>query len=308
MDKDSFNAFFNGSVGFGAVGIENLSNPLRIGEGQREVPVAGYHVLATSPSFDDQSNIGYKMREYEQNTALLSALLWKQYNGPIRMITDPIGYRFLHDTSLFEVYEEVLPILEVRNSGISHKKYWASGKLQALRQIVAPCAIIDMDLLVWEPLQLTQHQVVAAHTEPIDKRIYPSLSYFHLGMDYAFPLGWKEDVEPINTSILYFSEEEFKRYYTTQSILFMQSEKETPDDGTICMVFAEQRILAMCAAEKRVSVHTLLDFEHLSEHQNIMTHIWSAKELLHCDRKIEEHYNFLCKEKIEKLTILGKGK
>lgn len=130
MDKEKLDAFFDGRISYGAVGIENLSKPIRYFP-EPEVPVVGYHVLSTSPMLSAHSGINYKMREYALYTAMLSALLWKKNNGPIHMITDMAGYLFLKDTALFSIYDKVLPVLDERNSGISHERYWASSKVQA---------------------------------------------------------------------------------------------------------------------------------------------------------------------------------
>lgn len=300
MDKEKLDAFFDGQIRYGSVGMENLSKSIRYFP-EPAIPIVGYHVLSTSPILSANSAAAYKMRDYALYTAMLSALLWKKYNGPIHMVTDRVGYNFLKDTQLFSIYEKVLPVLDERNSGISHERYWASSKVQALKMMTAPCALIDMDMLVWEPLHLERYQLAGTHTEHINQKIYPPLTYFHYSSDYSFPAGWSSEVEPINTSILYIADEEFKKYYTMQSIRFMQSEMETPNDGVVCMVFAEQRILAMCAEEKGIAAHTFLDFDRLCEPQSLVTHLWACKQLLHCEVEAEQRYNAMCLEKIKEL-------
>lgn len=173
-------------------------------------------------SYLHAANEAYEMHEFERLTAELSARLWRNY-------------------------------------GINTYKYWASGKIQALMRIQAPCALVDMDLLVWHPLELDRYALAAAHTEPLRPDIYPLADFFCVDEDYVFPCGWDWQAKPLNTSIVYFSEESFKEYYAHEAIRFMQSEKETPDDGSICMVFAEQRILAMCAAQRGILPHTFLN-------------------------------------------------
>lgn len=301
MDKEKLDSFFDGRINYGSVGIENLSKPIRYFP-KPEIPVVGYHVLSTSPMLSVHSDVKYKMRDYALYTAMLSALLWKKHNGPIHMVTDRAGYDFLKGTELFSIYDKVLPVLDERNSGISHERYWASSKVQALKMITAPCALIDMDMLVWEPLHLERYQLAGTHIEHINKKIYPPLTYFRYSPDYSFPAGWNSEAEPVNTSILYIADEEFKEYYAMQSVRFMQSEMETPDDGVVCMVFAEQRILAMCAEEKGIAAHTFLDFDTLHEPQSLVTHLWAGKQLLHCEEEAEERYNHMCLENIKELT------
>ena len=78
----------------------------------------------------------------------------------------------------------------------------------------------------------------------------------------------------------------------------MYSEKETPDNGVICMVFAEQRILAMCAATQGIIAKSLLDYNQLSEPQTLLTHIWSAKKIIEMISGINKIFTELCQEKL----------
>ena len=69
------------------------------------------------------------------------------------------------------------------------------------------------------------------------------------------------------------------------------------------MVFAEQRILAMCAEEKGIIPKTLLIYDKLSEPQSLLTHIWSAKKIIEKIPGINEIFNELCKEKLSFLKF-----
>lgn len=297
--RDDFEAFFRDEGFYGAIGMHNLSGELFSGACDA-IPVAGYHVLLTEPYLYHHPGAHFQMREYELLTARLSARLWKRYNGPVFLVTDETGYQYIKQTELFAAYDEVLPVLNRRNFGIHSHKYWASGKLQALTKISAPCALIDMDLMIWRPLGLAKYPLAAAHVEHLTEYVYPPLTFFRVDAGYSFPDAWDWSVEPFNTSVAYFADEAFKKYYASESIRFMQAEKETPDNGTICMVFAEQRIFAMCAAEKGIPVHTFLDYDHLSA-QDVITHTWSAKGMLRGMRELEEIYNSLCREKLRQL-------
>ena len=294
--------FFYDNGFFGAVGMHNLMGTLS--DESRAAPVAGYHVLLPAPYFYNCPSSVYEMREFELLTAELSARLWRRYNGPIYMLTDEIGARYVSQSGLAGSYDDVFPVLEQRNYGINFRKYWASGKLQALMRIGTPCAIIDLDLLVWHPLELSKYVAAAAHTEPLRPDIYPPADFFRVDEDYSFPGEWDWTTKPLNTSIMYFSDESFKNYYAKEAIRFMQSEKETPDDGSTCMVFAEQRILAMCAAQKGILVHTFFEHEDLGSGQDWFTHIWSAKGLFRKNRQLEDTYNMLCRNKIRQLNSM----
>ena len=117
-------------------------------------------------------------------------------------------------------------------------------------------------------------------------------------MDYIFPQVWDMEEEATNTSILYIADERLKEYYVAEALRFMEHELDTPNIGARCMVFAEQRILPMCAKELGVRVNDILKFEDLEKDQDLITHVWSAKPLLQNEKEAAEEYVRLC-EKID---------
>lgn len=294
--SDKYQKFFSASGG-GAIGLQNLLEPIQ------PVAVCGnlraYHVLMTSPFTYDNPRKSYKMSDTALLTAELSARLWQRFNGSITLITDEIGFDYIKKTDLSKAYDEILPILDLRNFGIVPTKYWASGKIQALTKIAAPCVIIDMDMLLWQKLPVESAKLLVTHNEPLKLKCYPTPDFFYTDAEYSYPSEWDFTVEPLNTAILYLEEDEFKNYYATQSIRFMYSEKESPDNGVVCMVFAEQRILAMCAAAKGIKAKLLLDYNHLAEPQSLLTHIWSAKKIIELVPDINKIFIDLCEEKLQ---------
>lgn len=322
---DDIKSFFTGKEHCGALGMYNLllglpnaksdfhlppkalSHRLRVDEVSSETSsiktgTTAYHVLLTSPYFKANRDRPFAMEEYELLTAQVSALTWRRYNGPIYLVTDKHGERYFYEKRVNNVYNGVLPILDALNYGIDPKKYWAAGKLQALIKLDAPCAIIDLDLILWKPLNFFGYELVVAHNEHINERVYPNFDFFIMSKKYIFPLEWDKKVEPLNTAFMYFAGNSFKKYYADESIRFMRYERETPDDGSRCMVFAEQRILGMCAAARGIKPKLLLDYDTLSERQDIITHIWSAKNILKTNKSIAERYVQLCREKICQLS------
>ena len=64
--------------------------------------------------------------------------------------------------------------------------------------------------------------------------------------------------------MLYMAKEQFKNYYVDSSIQFMENCRETEEN--LChMVFAEQRLLAMCAARKGKIIASFLEREFPEE-------------------------------------------
>jgi len=292
-------AFFRDNGSFGAYGMGRLTRPLASCP-PRERQIPGYHVLHTAPYLERHPRESFALSDFEALTAELSARLWRRSCGPISLVTDPEGAAYVKNTPLADAYDHILPILDCRNYGISPVKYWAAGKLQALMKLDAPCALIDMDFLLWRPPELDV--LTAAHTEPLRREIYPPLSYFRTVPEYTSPPGWDPAALPLNTAFVYFGDGAFQKYYARQSIQFMCAERETPDNGTVCMVLAEQRILGMCAAEWRLRPHTLLEYDRLSEPQDLATHIWSAKQQLRALPALQEVYCSLCQDRLRDLS------
>lgn len=295
MERD----FLTGKIAAGAYGMGNLVSPLsslpRSGES-----VTACHVLLTQPYSRFTGNSAFSMPLHEQWTARLSALLWKRYNGPIRLITDRTGARYFREIGLDTVYDEIWDDLS-DPYGLNQKKFWASGKLLAMRRMQAPCMIIDLDLLVWQPLALHGSLLTAAHIEHINDRYYPDVNYFLMSPRYYFPADWDYTASPLNTALIYIADEGLRREYLDEAFRFMRYERSTPDNGSNCMVFAEQRILAMCAARRGIKADTLLDYDRLIEPQPLMTHTWSAKRLLSNEKAIEAAFVKCCKEKCAQL-------
>ncbi len=291
--------FLMGKAFLGAVGMHNFYKPLSPSV-RSQSPVTACHILMTAPCVA-VTRKPFSMPLHAQLTAELSARLWKRYNGPIRLITDAVGARYFKSLGLDKVYDEVVCSL-VDLYGLNQRKFWASGKLLALENLTLPCAVIDMDMLIWQPLPLEGKPLAVTHTERLNDRYYPSPGYFIMNPRYRFPSEWDWQTEPFNTSILYMEDEGLKAHYLSESLRFMRFERDTPDDGSICMIFAEQRILAMCARQRGVRATTFLNLDTPLAAQSLITHIWSGKHFMSRYADVEASYNELCREKLRQLA------
>lgn len=238
------------------------------------------HVNSTAPFFAKRKDGAYSIDKFDLYNAVLSALLWKKHNGSISYVTDKTGAAYIKSLGIEGVWDELLPIIDDKQEGINPYMFWAAGKLLALRDIPAPVAMVDTDFIVWEKLTFGD-SIIAAHREDIREGVYPPKEYFRFkkrpdidGLDWS--------VLPLNTAFLYLPDESFKQYYVNRAISFM---KQAADCGDyLCyMVFAEQRLLAMCAKELDMPVETLLDKDELFFRQNSFTHLWGAKQALRQD-------------------------
>ena len=278
----------------GMMGAKNLFGTL--GPAVQGASLPGFHALSTAPYIRLNPGKAYRMDETELLTAELSARLWRRYNGPIRLLTDSPGCEYVKSTPLAEVYDEILPMLDPRCCGVDPKKYWAAGKLAALSKLPVPCVLLDMDLVVWKPLELSGEKLVCACVEFISDTVYPPFSFFRTTGDYAFPPEWSQEATALNTAFLYIADEELKRYYTREAFRFMLAEKESPDYWAVCMTFAEQRILGMCAEARGIYAKRLYEMD-----KDSVTHIWGAKGKIQKEQDFRDFYLETCREKLRTL-------
>lgn len=233
------------------------------------------HIISTAPFFAKKSGAFFQ-EDFDLYCTVLSALNWKKHNGEIRLFTDSAGAEYYRSTGLDGIWDEICVCIPDDMEGIDPKMFWAGGKLLALRECTAPCVMIDTDFIVWKKLCFGK-ELIAAHREELYPDIYPPTGYFRL-KDHILP-QFDEKVLPLNTAFLYLPDNDIKEFYVSQAIAFMRSAVSC-DDRLCYMVFAEQRMLAMCAEYTGTPVKTLLDKDHLFFPQDSFTHLWGAKQAM----------------------------
>lgn len=235
-----------------------------------------FHTNSTAPFFAS-GGTEYTIPDFELLCSALSALSWRKSNGTISMITDKIGAEYYKKNGIEQIWDGgVLPLLDSQPN-IDSIAFWAAGKLYALRTQKAPCAMIDTDFIVWNKLYLNEG-ITVAHREELGEDIYPGRQAFKISGSYHFNENWSWNEFACNTAFAYFDDDSFKDYYTDCAFDFINHAYEC-DSVLTYMVFAEQRLLAMCAKEKGVKINTLMDYRELFNKVNY-THLWGYKQVL----------------------------
>ncbi|MGN0421682.1 MAG: DUF6734 family protein [Lachnospiraceae bacterium] len=241
------------------------------------------------------------LQDYELLTMMLSALKWREKNGPITMITDSVGADFFERNGLLPIWDGVETTLDQIPDQIDPFLFWAVGKLYALKGMKCPCAMVDTDLIVWRNIEtyISEYQVVAAHDENLDINVYPCPQEFHLKEGYHIPNEWDFSIRPSNTSFLYIAQKEFCTYYVQSALDFVFGVENSTLNPITGMCFAEQRILPMCAAAKGLSHGYLTTLSTVHE-QNFLTHLWGYKRVLsNCKQEREK----FCRRCIRRLRM-----
>lgn len=260
-----------------------------------------FHSTWTSP-FVKTRGMGFYIEDFELLTMMLSALKWQEFNGDIKMITDDIGAAYYRQLGLEHLWnlgiEECLtPVGEDLNPSV----FWAAGKLYALEGEVAPCVMLDTDFIVWQKIerQLQQGEVAVIHKEELNPHVYPDKAYFQMSPEYKFLDGLNWEVKPCNTALMYIGDEGLKQFYIDESKRFMRAAQG--EDPITYMVFAEQRLLAMCADMNNKEIIALADVDQLfSTEQKTFTHLWGYKRYLRSHPKEREDFCRRCMKRIKK--------
>ena len=243
----------------------------------------------------------YQMTDFDLLTTVLSALVWRRENGSIRMITDDTGAQYYRSLGLTDLWDGgIFTYLNDIPSTIDPCTFWAAGKLYALAATPAPCVMLDTDFIVWHSLSEHWHRPLAViHREALNPAIYPAPSAFVLAPSYHFPTNWNWHEPACNTALTYFGNDTLRKTYVGQAMDFMQAARGR--DGLIYMVFAEQRVLALCAQACGVPIHAFSTEQDLFQgNQRDFTHIWGFKQAMQEQPVLHELFCQKCAARIRK--------
>lgn len=244
----------------------------------------------------------YAIADFELLTTIVSALMWRKRNGSIRMITDSVGERFYRSLGLASLWDDgISNELDKVPYTIDPSTFWAAGKLYALSHVSAPCVMIDTDFIVWNNIQerLKASELTVIHREILSPEIYPSSDSFELSPDYSFPKDWNWNTPACNTALSYFGSEEIRNTYLQHAFDFIHAARGR--DELIYMVFAEQRLLAMCAEAADIRIDSLSTPEMLfSREQQDFTHVWGFKQAMMEHPQLREAFCRQCAARIRR--------
>lgn len=221
---------------------------------------------------------GFYVEDFEILTTILSALLWRRHNGEIKLVTDSVGAEFYDKNGMCRLWNELDTSLDDIPLSINPKVFWAAGKIFALRQSDAPVAVMDTDFIVWDKLAFeSMSELSAIHSEDINADIYPSEDYFGMKCGYGFKSDLDWSVRPLNAAFYIIKSDDLKKNYTDEAIEFMCNAEG--GDELRYMLFAEQRLMPMCAKRLGAEVMEISDIGRLFENgERYFTHVWGMKQ------------------------------
>lgn len=247
--------------------------------------ITAIHINSTAPFAMNNPGVTYRIQDFDLLTTVLSVVMWRELNGPVKLYTDTTGRDYYDSLGLLGLWDEVnTAVVENIPDTVNQQIFWAASKIFALRNEPAPVAMIDTDLIVWKNIagELAGKRFAVLHREELYESCYLPGFYLKKRDGYRFDPAWDWTVMPCNMALAYFADAAFKRYYTDCSIDFMTGNNEYPEEMISQMVFAEQRIVSMCATKMDVPIHHFLD-DPFQPDNDCFSHIWGAKEIARSD-------------------------
>lgn len=240
------------------------------------------------------------INDFEIFTMILSALEWRKYNGEIKLITDKKGLEFVQRYGIENIWNDIeLSLDEMDNLPINENVFWAGAKILALSKQNSPCVMIDLDFIVWKQLDFSRYEneLAVIHRESVNNKIYPQQDYFKVNK-FHFNEKWDWSLLACNTAFAFFGDEELRQYYCRKALEFM-ADVNIKEDYLCYMVFAEQRLLAMCADELDCRINSFSKLYNLFDtKQTEFTHIWGEKGRLRQDERFSREF---CKKCLNRL-------
>lgn len=217
-----------------------------------------------------------KDEEYIRLTMILSALMWRKYNGEITLVTDSAGKDYIYSEGLETVWNSITTELDDIPPDVNPQVFWAAGKIYGIKNKKTPFVSMDTDFIVWEPLELEKmkSELCVIHRESLISSVYPdTLPYT------SFDDGFSWKTLPSNTAFFYVNNNVFLNDYVKYADKFMRSCVET--DCLQPMVFAEQRLFSMIAEKHNIHISSFSSVEKLMGMEDKrFTHLWGYKSHL----------------------------
>ncbi len=259
--------------------------------------IEAFHSNWTRPFLNSNPHKEYYIDDFEILTTIISALKWREKNGNIKMITDEVGASYYKSIGLDIIWNLGIDIaLDDISDKVNSNIFWAAGKLYALKKQKSQCVMIDTDFIVWESIEdiLINSEVSVIHKENIIEAVYPNKEYFRFKNGYSLDENFDWTVLPSNTAFAYISNDNFKDYYVKSAIDFMNN-LDCNDDKITNMVFAEQRLISMCAKRKNIEINEIMSLDNLfSNNQNLFTHTWGHKREMRNDFNKRKDFCIRC--------------
>ena len=249
-------------------------------------------------------------KELDTLLLLTSVNQWKKYHPKhkTRLYADVMTLEFLDKLNALDLWDEkgFLP----ENKLVDKNIFWASSKLQALKQINEPVVLMDNDFIVYKSFEsFLKDKVVVAHDENgIDYYPGPLDPY----ISRVKHIINRPNYRSVNCCFEYFPDPKFTYHYSETSLLLMEEFTKLKVPNSNYLVFSEQLLLKHLLDIFKVPYDVLIGDEFISKDRKWVSnreglinskekdtwfkHYWMEKPELRKDKgAIKELYNALSK-------------
>jgi hypothetical protein len=249
----------------------------------------------------------------------LSSHLWRQNNGPIKLVCDDNFYEFVKDNQLFWMWDEIdNTTLKKLPQDIDYKIFWTYPKMFIQSQQKERFAIIDADAYTVLDLKDLKEDIIYGHEEKdIWQITYPNLYEIpEIGKLFK---GLNPTLEhnAINTCLVVYNNLDIIKEVTEITDKFIKSpylDFSHPNSSWMYTIYCEQKVLGNIVKDKGYTYRSLTPYPYNCDASNApydilpqsgIQHLWVNKQRLKNDyntrliftrdfiRYIEEEYNFL---------------
>jgi len=210
----------------------------------------------------------------------LSVLEWRRWNGRALLFCDRRYARYFDRIGLMSLWDAVdEETIESANSlEINPASFWSIARLLAFAAAAIPFASIDCDLIVWRSLasEFKSGEIAFTHWE--STAVSP---WYPRPRDLSTPVTYRVDerrdwsLRAANVSLAYFGNGEVRDTYVSEALRFTvgNTAPPRPDLGVAPeLLFAEQRLLPVVAAELGVAVKPFIEATYSPELEKFETH------------------------------------
>lgn len=188
---------------------------------------------------------------------LSSGYLWKKHHPQhhTTLHCDILTKELLVSLNCTSIWDEINILPE--NKFIDKSIFWASSKLERLRNVKGPSIIMDHDFLVYKNLDQYLNEVPLFAHEENGEQYYPTAyDPFIKAVHKIVP---RPQPHAINCCFSYFPDFEFANYYAKSSLDLMVEFTKLKVPNSKYLIFAEQLLLKYLLDFHKIEYHTLLN-------------------------------------------------
>ena len=219
----------------------------------------GAHVYWTRPRAAGAPSLD----ALEQSILVASAVVWRKVCGPIVLFTDRVGQTELANIGLLPLWDHVdTEVLERIPREIHAPAFWDLAKTVVLAQMPLGAFVLDLDLIVWNPIPAENCSITFLHWEAPAMPWYPESGGLSVPAGYVFDRDFDWQAPVCNTALICSQRKDISGAFLAAALRFAQGNRPV-GTGIAEMLFAGQRLLAHTARRHGALLTPVIDYLHV---------------------------------------------